>query len=152
MGLVCYGRLMKKFKVVYHDLDGRTEFYDSHEQALGDIQQVTLIATRHNSVPKIDIFELQTGSYQPWSPSIFRVLTPEQRTQRLSLPSADKQPYVKECSVCKSSDIKWVDPAKIALIDKELWLNQKKALPVERLLNGVAWVCLHCNQVEILVR
>lgn len=140
---------MHQFRVIYHDLQNRTEYYDTQAEAYLDIKQITQIATKRNIVPSITISQWDGQQYQEclFAP---RPLTPSEKEKRLNLPTAPKQKYAVSCSICQSQ-IKWIDPAKVALVNKELWLQQKQVVPVHRLLQGYAWVCMNCTQVEILL-
>lgn len=140
----------RKFKVIYFDLDKRTEYYDDKKEALSDINQVTMIAAKANRIPKIAFLEFDGTRYVNVG-VIPRQLTEQEKELRRNLPSIPSRNFVTKCPVCDSTDIKWVDSTKIALIDKQLWLDQKGALGIDRLLKGCAWICLRCNQLEVLI-
>lgn len=48
------------------------------------------------------------------------------------------------CNEC-GGEVRWTDPAQIANLDRQRWMELKAALGVRSLLDGSAWVCLQCD-------
>lgn len=53
------------------------------------------------------------------------------------------------CSAC-GAPVRWVDPAELAHISKETFMEYKRSLGVDVLLGSDAWVCTACYQMGVV--
>lgn len=81
------------------------------------------------------------------------LLTAEESKARMSLTEAQPDwsaTMARQTCIACAGPIRWIDPAQLAVLDRDFYLQAKHAYGANHLLfHTVAWICTRCDELGI---